>query len=254
MSLDHRAIARRLARAERAITVHYSRVTTSTQEDARTLLETHRPPFVVVTDAQTAGRGRLDRSWTTPLGAAVLMTLALERPLSSETLGAVPLIAGVAVTDVLERAGAAVRLKWPNDVIAIVDGRVRKLGGIIAELTADAVLVGIGINADVAVPDLPTDDAISLRQLGVGVDRAELVAGITEGVLGRVSSGLSIDDYRIRCATIGTRVRVARIDGTAVEGVAMSVDVDGTLLVSTDDDVIRITAGDVQHLRPHMEG
>ncbi len=249
-SLDHRAIARRLVGSQRAIEVYYSRVTTSTQADARALLEHRRPPYVVVTDAQTAGRGRLDRTWITPLGSAVLMTIAIERPASEGALRTLPLLAGVVAADVLEKVGASVALKWPNDVISIVDGQTRKLGGIITELVADAVLVGIGVNVALEDADLPTPEAISLRQLGVRADRAEVVADITQQLVERAMGGLAIADYRARCATVGTEVHVTRVDGATIDGIAIGIDDDGALRVRAHDGEARITAGDVQHVRP----
>lgn len=249
-SLDHLAITRRLAQTERAIDVYYSRVTTTTQADARTLLARRRPPFVVVTDEQTSGRGRLDRVWTAPPGSAILMTLVLERPHVDEALRTLPLLAGVVVAEVLERAGAVIALKWPNDVVSVVDGVTRKLGGIITELSTDAVLVGIGLNVAMDDEQLPTPEAISLRHLGVDGDRGALVAEIASALFASASAGLSMDDYRSRCATIGTEVRVARVDGSLLEGLAIGIDDDGTLLVQTEAGSARITAGDVQHVRP----
>ncbi len=249
-SLDPRLLERLLAGRNRSMAVHYSRVTSSTQHAARALGASATAPFVVVADEQSAGRGRLDRSWVTPPATAVLMTLALPHPAAHETLRLLPLLAGTAVAEALERMAAPVRLKWPNDIVTVVDGRLRKLGGLIAELVDGQVLIGIGVNVAIDDDDLPTADAIALRQLGIECVREQLIADIVDGIVGRVAVPFALDDYRQRCATIGSAVRVTRVDGSTSTGTAVGVDDDGALLVDDGGSTMRITAGDVQHVRP----
>lgn len=224
---------------------HYSRVTTSTQDDARSLYAIgKRPPYAVVTDEQSAGRGRLERTWEAPAASSVLLTVALPLP---DDLVALPLAIGVTVLRALRTAEPRLQLKWPNDIVVDVDGDLRKLGGLIAEVYADAVLVGIGINIDMRDDELPTPQAISLRQLGVEVRREDLLAQLISAFAEWQRPTLT--EYRATCATIGAPVRVTLTDGSLLEGTAVDVTDAGALRVLVGDTSTDIAAGDVQHVR-----
>ncbi|HEX2048230.1 MAG TPA: biotin--[acetyl-CoA-carboxylase] ligase [Acidimicrobiales bacterium] len=180
---------------------------------------------VVVADHQTAGRGRGGRTWESPPGASLLVSVVL-RPAPA----LVTLAAGVAAAEACEAVtGTPVRLKWPNDLLAVDS---RKLGGILSELVDGAAVVGLGVNLAWAPP--------GAASLGGAVDRDALLEAWLDAldrpgdVLGR---------YRGRCATLGRRVLVA-LPGTTVAGVATDVDDLGRLLV----DGRAIAAGDVVHV------
>jgi BirA family biotin operon repressor/biotin-[acetyl-CoA-carboxylase] ligase len=144
---------------------------------------------VLATDTQTAGRGRLDRAWSTPPGTALAVSVFLAHepggapaPLGSASsapnpaaalpratldprrLGWVPLFAGVAMVRAVRSLGVTgAGLKWPNDVL--VDGR--KLCGILTELTPTGVVVGAGLNVSMTAQQLPVPTATSLVIEGV---------------------------------------------------------------------------------------
>ena len=192
---------------------------TSTQEVAREL------PIgsIVVADHQTAGRGRLDRRWVAPPGAALLASFVLEpHPLLS-------LAAGVAAA---EACGPDVRLKWPNDLLL----RGRKLGGILVEVGGGKALVGIGINLTSA----PAGAARLARPRDELLDslRAELSAWTS------ASSAEVLERWRALSVTLGRRVRV-ELPGHTFEGTAQDIAEDGALVV----DGRRVGAGDIIHLR-----
>lgn len=220
----------------------------STQAHAKLILDRgERAPLLVLTDEQTAGRGRLDRVWSAPPNSSVLMSMGL--PLSGHH-SAFTLKVGVVVAGALAARGVHVRLKWPNDIVAVIDGRVRKLGGILAEIHRDHVVLGIGLNIDLDDEELPTADAISCRQLGPTPRRERLINDIVSGLL-TLPRGVTLARYRELCATIGADVRVSRIAGDAITGRALDVDADGALLVlDSAGREHRVTVGDVQHLRP----
>ena len=106
---------------------------------------------VAVADVQTAGRGRLGRTWDAPPGSAVLASVLLKPP-PDRPLPQLALVAGVAVADALEQlTGLAVQIKWPNDVML----RRTKVAGILAEARDGAVVLGIGVNVNQARAQLP---------------------------------------------------------------------------------------------------
>ena len=195
---------------------------------------------VAVADEQTAGRGRLDRSWIAPPGAALLVSVLLRPRLPIERFHLVTLAAALAAIDaVIALAGVEARLKWPNDVV--VDDR--KLAGILAESDgAGAVVVGMGLNVrgDWFPPELaPTATACP-------VDRDELLEAWLRAFDARLD-GLDgvLDAARASSATLGRRVRV-ELAHESFEGVATDLTPEGYLVV----DGRVVTAGDVVHLRP----
>ena len=231
--------------------------------------------WVVLTDHQTGGRGRLGRAWTVPDRASLAVSVAV--PVADPAqAGWMPLLAGLAlsraVRRVTEATGAALtaRLKWPNDVLLAEDGD-RKLSGILCELvtvgSGQAVVVGTGVNIDQTREELPVDTATSLALAGARVSREDLlVAYLDELTAVLAGAGVGTDAsgasgaaevrtaYRAACSTIGLTVRVHLPTGDAVEGTAVGVDDDGALVVRTDHGVRTFAAGDVVHVRPAAGG
>ncbi len=220
---------------------------------------------VLVADHQTAGRGRLDRTWEAPPGGSVLMSVGMAvGGVPSERRTLLTAALALAVTD----AAPALRVKWPNDLVAVgagADGSDRKVGGILAEaLTVpgrgDCVVVGLGLNVNwPAVPSELEGIATSLNLvLGGAVDREELVGGLLVALdatwLPRLEPAAPVsgflDAYRDRSATLGRRVRVELPAGELL-GVAAEVGPTGALVVVDDDGRSHeVTVGDVVHLRP----
>ncbi len=144
--LDAAALQAALGAAAQVRTV---RTTASTHADLLAEVRRAAPlrPRLLATLEQTAGRGRLGRRWSTTPGSALLFSLAVGTRTPAAALSAATLAAGVALAEALQPAGAAVQLKWPNDLL--LDGR--KLGGVLAELATDAagatsLVLGVGIN------------------------------------------------------------------------------------------------------------
>jgi BirA family biotin operon repressor/biotin-[acetyl-CoA-carboxylase] ligase len=218
---------------------------------------------VLVAEQQDAGRGRHARTWTSPARAGLSMSVLLRTtgvPLS--VLGWLPLLAGVAVADAVQRlAEVEVTLKWPNDVL--IDGR--KLGGILAEVAATtpepAVVVGLGLNVSLRAEELPVPTATSLLLAEAAcTDRDPLLRAVLRELAARearwrsaggdpVRSGL-IADYRARCSTLGRTVVVTLPEGRALNGEAVDVDDMGRLVVRDAEGVQHsVSAGDVTHVR-----
>ena len=213
---------------------------------------------VLVTRNQTAGRGRLDRTWVAPDGASLAVSVLLRRlPADPAARGWIPLAAGAAMAEAAsaQLPGRDVAVKWPNDVL--VDGR--KICGILAEATTDAVIVGSGVNTAMTAEQLPVPTATSFAVLGVEVDEDRLLADYLRSLSAFVAA-LAADDDAVasglhaavtaRCATLGLVVRVSLPGDVVLEGLATALDSQGRLLVSVDGSERAISAGDVVHVRP----
>jgi BirA family biotin operon repressor/biotin-[acetyl-CoA-carboxylase] ligase len=208
---------------------------------------------VALTDEQTAGRGRLGRSWVAPPASNLLLTLIL-RPPTTALLRQLAMITPLAVVDAVgDVTGLRAEIKWPNDVQ--VSGK--KLAGILIEShTGDdgaiTALVGPGINVNFDPRDVDEirDIATSLRvELGHEVEREALLASLLlhiELLYDAASAGQSPRDrWRERLVTLGQRVVVTEAARTT-EGIAEDVDSEGALLVRRGDGVlVTIEAGDV---------
>ncbi|WP_275002718.1 biotin--[acetyl-CoA-carboxylase] ligase [Promicromonospora iranensis] len=233
------------------------------------------PPSALVAEHQTAGRGRAGRSWETPARAGLTVSVLLRPRVPAETLGWLPLLAGLAVVRTVSAGGVTAAVKWPNDVLLpAVDtiaglGLYRKVAGILAEVVPGtpgqeplAVVLGIGLNVSQSAEELPVPTATSLALAGyLRPDRTDVLVrllGEVHAVVRRwekaggdaATAGL-LDEYAAVSATLGTRVRAELAGGTDVlEGEAVGLDGSGALVVRSESGEERaVTAGDVWHLR-----
>ena len=220
------------------------------------------PHFTVLATAnQTAGRGRLGRTWVAPPGTTIAVSVLLAPSGATlERLGWVPLLAGLAMCRAVRGLlpERAVGLKWPNDVQ--VDGA--KVSGILAEIVpgGSAVVVGAGVNLTMTAEQLPVPTATSLTL--EGADAVELVDRALAAYLGELkaladafaASGFDAgaglrSEVIAACSTIGSDVRVERPKGD-LHGRAVDIDESGRLVVEVEGQPIAVAAGDVTHLRP----
>jgi BirA family biotin operon repressor/biotin-[acetyl-CoA-carboxylase] ligase len=212
---------------------------------------------VLVAEHQVAGRGRLDRVWTSPPRAGLTVSFLLRPDVPATRRGWLPLLTGVALAEAVgEVTGVRASLKWPNDLLAI-DGR--KLAGILAETSGGAVVVGVGLNVNTATVELPDTGTSLARVLGAPVDRGPVLLAFlraverhyrrwTEALGDPVSSGLA-QDYLSWSSTVGTEIAVSLPDGSTLEGTAQAVDWDGRLVVATPGGPVELASGDVRHVR-----
>ncbi len=206
--------------------------------------------LVAVADHQHAGRGRLGRTWSAPPGASLLVSVLLRPELPIERRHLVVLAAAVAMAEAVEATtGVRAGLKWPNDLL-VGD---RKLAGILAEGTGDAVVVGIGVNlhwAEVPPELAGIATAVNLEG-GRPATRDELLGAFLAAYARRLADlAAARVAYRARLVTLGLRVRVEQASGARV-GVATDVDDDGHLVVDVEGSGrVVVAAGDVVHLRP----
>ena len=232
--------------------------TASTNADLAAAARAGAPEGVIhTTNDQTAGRGRLDRSWEAPAGSGLAVS-ALLRPteIPAGLWVWLPLLVGLAVDATVNGFEVEAGLKWPNDVL--VDGR--KIAGILLErvetTTGPAAVVGVGLNVSMRADELPVDTATSLAIEGSKeTDRTIVLRAYLRnlaslyaswrGAGGNPEVGIR-DSYIRRCTTIGRQVRVSMPDGSAIEGEATGLDEFGRLVVDGQP----VSAGDVTHVRP----
>jgi len=207
---------------------------------------------VLVALEQSAGRGRLTRSWTAPPGTGLALSMAVPLPDDPASWGLVPLAAGVAVQRAVARFGVRALLKWPNDVLV----GERKLAGILATVVGRVAVIGAGVNISQTAENIGYPAAVSLAMVGVEADRADVAAAVLAeawGVFGLLDSVEGRADllrrYREVSATVGRQVRVETTAGSWVEGTAVDIASDGELLVDVGGEVRGFASGDVYHVR-----
>jgi len=218
------------------------------------------PGLVLVTEHQTAGRGRLDRAWETPARSSLTFSVLPGPDMKATSWPWLPLLTGYAVQAALADRLPDVALKWPNDVL--VDdgsGTGRKVCGILVERveTPDGpvAVVGIGINVDQTLDELPVALATSVSlETGEPVERTGLLGQVLGSLHGL--QGLLDDVESLRradadlCVTLGRTVDVHLPAGDVRRGEALDIDASGALVVGTDDGTFTVAAGDVVHVRP----
>jgi BirA family biotin operon repressor/biotin-[acetyl-CoA-carboxylase] ligase len=230
-----------------AKTLGEPRIDVESCASTQALLEASMPEgALAVADHQSAGRGRLGRTWEAPPGTALLCSVLLKPP-PERNPSELSLVAGVAVADALERkTGLAVQIKWPNDVML----RRTKVAGCLAELKDGAVVLGVGVNVNQTREQLP-ERAGSLRTLtGREYEREDLLGALLddlgtrytdwlEGGLDAVYEGLGARDF-LR----GRRVSVNGTTGTAVK-----IDREGRLEIAVGHNVQAVESGEVLYER-----
>lgn len=214
---------------------------------------------VLVTDTQTAGRGRLGRTWTAPPGTSLAVSVLVRPAIPPARYGWLSLLAGAAMAGAVRSLGGPAELKWPNDVL--LGGR--KVCGILAEAlpAGDGAVLGAGLNHRLTAEGLPVPTATSLLLEGLPTDPDAAVAAYLEQLWQLLDpfvavggdperSGLRAAVERA-CGTVGARVRVLLPGGGSTVGTATGLDQDGRLVVLPDGirTSLAVAAGDVEHLR-----
>ncbi len=228
----------------------------STNNYANQLAQSGAPDgTVVLAERQTGGRGRMGRSFDSPAGVGVYLTVLLRPSARADELSSLTLRAAEAMCDAVEKAaGVRPGIKWTNDLVL---GQ-KKLCGILTELSVEAesgmaeyVVIGIGVNVGQQPEDFPPEVrpvATSLReQTGRAVRRAALAAEMIRALsrMAENGDGAWLARYRADCVTLGREIRVIA-GGRARPARANGVDETGALLVTWDDGTSgRVFSGEV---------
>lgn len=255
-------------------TIHlFDRVDSTNSIAARLGQEGAPHGTVVSADDQTSGRGRRGRPWHTVPGQSLCVSILLRPDCPAGTdrswLAWIPLAAALGVAEgIASSISRSPQLKWPNDLLF----GSKKVGGLLCESLgtsgqAPLLVVGIGINVNLAAQDFPDDlrtTATSLTlECGRSVDRGPLLAAILNRLEPRLDAICRSEldsirqDYRRACATLGRRVRVELQERVPLEGMASDIADSGALLIVPDAPtatsptprVVEVLAGDVVHLR-----
>jgi len=237
---------------------HYFQEIDSTNSYARRLAEAGAPEGeVVIAERQSAGRGRLGRSWESPPYCNLYFSLLLRPALAPVHAPQITLMAAVALADTVAAFVAEPpAIKWPNDILL----QGKKLAGILTESSCDAkriefVILGIGVNLNFPrerMPESIRDRATSLMEVGgKSFSREKFLRRLIQdldrcyGVLEALGFAAIAPRWEAYFALRGRRVRVEMVD-EALSGTATGIDGDGALLLEAEDGVLhRVLAGDV---------
>ena len=237
--------------------LRYFREVRSTNETAREIAVNCGNGTVVLAEVQTKGRGRLSRSWHSPIGG-IWMSLVLKPEMPLAQAYRINMAVSVAIVRAMLRLyGIKAGIKWPNDLLV----NDRKLCGILMEVRAETdrleyAVVGLGINANVDVNDFPSDwNATSLsKEIGRQVSRTELIQTLLmeiEKAYKQMGSQDIYLEWRDRSITLGRHVRVTSSQGD-IEGQAVGLSENGALgieLAREPEEIKWVVAGDCVHLR-----
>ena len=252
--LDRAAIVREIgARGPKLIVEVVDSIDSTNSELLRRAPRVHR--HLLAAELQTAGRGRRGRAWTAVVGGSLTFSLGWRFEQGAGYLSGLSLAAGVAIARALEACGCSdVELKWPNDLVYAG----RKLGGILIELSGDALgpsLVVIGVGLNVRLPDA------ARRDIAQPVTDCATIAGDIDRnrLLARVAAELALmleryeregfaafrAEWQRRHALQRLPVEVLLPDGSVVHGTVVGVDADGALVLDRDGRRLRFVTGEV---------
>lgn len=227
----------------------------STNNYAKSLSDSITEDFLIVSDMQTLGKGRRGRSWVSPSGVGIWMSLCIRPLIKIENASMITLIMAISICDALESLySLKSNIKWPNDIVI----NSKKISGILTEMSSDIdgikyIISGIGINANTTdFPDDIRDTATSLYlESGIYINRAKLIAEIIYYFYQNLNIFLNTEDmstlktkYESYLINIGKIVKILDPKGSYTAK-AIGIDNDGALLVEKENQVIRIISGEV---------
>lgn len=208
-------------------------------------------PYVLAADCQTAGRGRLGRSFVSPSGTGLYMSILFAPPPDTDS-GKITILAAVAVCRAIEEmTDIRPKIKWVNDLF--VNGK--KVCGILAERIDQGVIVGIGVNVNTPQGGFPPEAGIA-GALERDIDRGELAGRIARRFLDgtkNLSDPAILDAYRARMPLIGKEIRYTQ-NGQKKNARVLGVADDGGLMIQTEGGTRKLRTGEVSLGSDAFEG
>ena len=226
-------------------------LTGSTQNDLLQLVESKNAldGQVIVTEYQSNGRGRLDRTFEAPAQSALLFSFYIKPRKQRTEWGFIPLIAGLSLVQAISNLDSVMKvsLKWPNDCI-IND---KKCAGIIAQTSQEGIVIGIGLNVSMTSNELPVPNATSLAIEGSTITDRNLLLSHILNTFAELFEAWEegselLNEYANASSTIGKKVRIDLPGGENIEATVAHISHSGELVL---DDGRHVSAGDVIHLR-----
>lgn len=212
---------------------------------------------LILAETQTKGRGRLGRSWVSPKYKGIYLSLLLRPKILPNQTPILTLLSAVSACEAIKTVtGLDPQIKWPNDVLI----HHKKLGGILTELNAEMdevrfIVIGIGLNVNNDKKSLISAATSLKEQKKENINRIELLREILHKIeinyllLQEKGSRAIIEKWREHNITLGKRIKVAS-HKEHLEGQALDIDMDGTLLLRKDSGVVeKVVSGDVAHCR-----
>ena len=255
--LTEKAVLSRLSTKWAGRNCQVLQVTDSTNIQCRRLAEEGQPEgTLVLAESQKAGKGRRGRTWVSPPGAGIWMSILLRPDCPADKASMLTLVAALAVERGIRKAeGLATKIKWPNDLV--LNGK--KICGILTEMKtagsrAGYVVVGIGINANLTEfsEDLKDKATSLLLESGKEANRPEIVAAVMEAMeeyyeafLQEQNLSAMVEEYNQKLVSLNRRVRVLDPAG-GYEGQCLGITSTGELRVKKDDrSVVSVVSGEV---------
>ena len=214
---------------------------------------------VIIAGSQTEGRGRSGKSWESPKGGGIWLSIIIKPDIPLNYASFITLASGVAVCRELRKLGVDAKIKWPNDIL--IHGK--KVSGVLTEAKItfnklDYVVVGIGIDTDVDVDELPESLKDGVTNLKDEVNDYKPDNEIIALVLNEFEKVYELfkneeyetilSDWRNLSATIGSEVTVKQPLGILINGYALGINKEGNLIIEKDDgELVKIIAGELRH-------
>lgn len=238
--------------------IYYFDVTSSTMDIALQLgIEGCPEGTLILAEAQTKGRGRLAREWFSPKYKGIYLSLVLRPKIPLHQAPILTLLSALSICEAIkEITGLDAKIKWPNDILI----HNKKLGGILTELNAETdeirfIIIGIGLNVNNDKKTLVSLATSLKEQAKVNINRVELLQEILRKLEANYLSFQEkgsepiLEKWRNYNVTLGRRIKVF-FYRQHIEGQAVDIDTDGSLLVRSDSGIMqKVSAGDVVHCR-----
>jgi len=230
--------------------VYWIDQTPSTQDLATGSEHVRKHGDVIATDNQTAGRGRLDRTWDTPPGTAAAMSIVLRPHVEPQRMSMMTLVVADALVRWFRELDVPAAVKWPNDVL---DADGKKLCGILAQWLPETNAVVVGVGTNLRFTGGPRHErAGALADYDVDIAAQEFVIAARRRLLDAVERFIAQSEaksFEATMSTIGQRVKAIMPDGKNIIGTAVGLGQTGSLLIQGET-IEEIFAADIVHLRP----
>ncbi|MDI3481889.1 MAG: BirA family transcriptional regulator [Tepidanaerobacteraceae bacterium] len=236
--------------------IYYFSSIDSTNTQAKKLAQQGAPHgTLVIADEQTGGKGRMGRSWLSPAGEGIWVSVILKPRFMPFDAPKLTILTAVAVVEAIRRETCIpAEIKWPNDIL--VEGK--KVCGILTEMSAELdalnfVVIGIGINVNSDFfPEEIRDKAISLKMaLGETVKRLDIMSCFLERLEYHYNASISqgfesvFEKWRKLCCNLGKPVEIVA-GSKVITGIALNIDAQGALMIKKDNgEIEKVLSGDV---------